>query len=179
LLIHEDLTLVEIAAIVSDALTTAGITAVLSGGGVVTIYSENEYQSDDLDFISPADSQRLAETMAELGFSKQGRNFEHPNTYYLVEFPPSPLMIGEQYVDYRECTVQKVGELELHILTPTLCVMDRLAGFYHWSDRQNLDQAVMVAKRHPIDLDKVKVWSKKEGKIEKYQEFIDSLESSS
>ncbi len=179
MLIHEDLTLVEIAAIVSDALTTAGITAVLSGGGVVTIYSENEYQSDDLDFISPADSKRLAETMAKLGFSKQGRHFEHPNTYYLVEFPPSPLMIGEQYVDYRECTVQKVGELELHILTPTLCVMDRLAGFYHWSDRQNLDQAVMVAKRHTIDLDKVKAWSKKEGKIDRYQEFIDSLESSS
>lgn len=70
MLIHEDLTLVEIAAIVSDALTTAGITAVLTGGGVVTIYSENEYQSDDLDFISPADSKRLAETMAKLGFSK-------------------------------------------------------------------------------------------------------------
>ncbi|TYQ27441.1 hypothetical protein PseudUWO311_08960 [Pseudanabaena sp. UWO311] len=179
MLIHEDLTLVEIAAIVSDALTTAGITAVLSGGGVVTIYSENEYQSDDLDFISPADSKSLTEIMVKLGFSKQGRHFEHPNTYYLVEFPPSPLMIGEQYVDYRECTVQKVGELELHILTPTLCVMDRLAGFYHWRDSQNLDQAVMVAKRHLIDLDKVKAWSKKEGKIDRYQEFIDSLKSSS
>lgn len=136
MLIHEDLTLAEIAAIVSDALTQSGITAVLSGGSVVTIYSENEYQSDDLDFISPADSHRLLEIMSNLGFRKQGRHFEHPNTYYLVEFPPSPLMIGEQYVDYQECTVKKVGELDLHILTPTLCVMDRLAGFYHWNDRK-------------------------------------------
>jgi hypothetical protein len=175
LLIHEDLTLAEIAAIVSDALTQAGITAVLSGGGVVTIYSENEYQSDDLDFISPADSKRLLEIMSKLGFSKHGRHFEHPSSYYLVEFPPSPLMIGEQYVDYRECTVKKVGELELHILTPTQCVMDRLAGFYHWSDRQNLDQAVMVARRHPIDFERVNSWSRKEGKMAKYQEFIDRL----
>ena len=52
-----------------------------------------------------------------------------------------------QYVDYRECTVKKLGELDLHILTLTLCVMDRLAGFYHWNDRQNLDQAVMFARR--------------------------------
>lgn len=175
MLIHKDLTLAEIAAIVSDALTKAVITAVLSGGAVVTIYSKNEYQSDDLDFISPADSKRLIEVMSQLGFSKQGRHFEHSDTYYLVEFPPSPLMIGEQYVDYSECAVQKVGELELRILTPTLCVMDRLAGFYHWNDRQNLDQAVMVAKLHSIDFQKVELWSKKEGKITKYQEFVDWL----
>jgi len=174
--IHEDLTLAEIAAIVSDTLTKAGIIAVLTGGGVVTIYSENEYQSDDLDFISPANSQRLGEIMSNLCFIKQGRYFEHPNTLYIVEFPPSPLMIGEQYIDYQECTVQQINELELRILTPTLCVMDRLAGFYHWSDRQNLDQAVMVAKRHQINFKKVQLWSNKEGHLQKYQEFLDSLE---
>ncbi|MEB3338214.1 MAG: hypothetical protein VKJ46_12185 [Leptolyngbyaceae bacterium] len=174
--IHADLTLAEIAAIVSDALTQAGIIAVLSGGGVVTIYSENEYQSDDLDFISPADTQQLGAIMSQLGFSKQGRHFEHPNTYYLVEFPPSPLMIGEQYVDYQECTVQQIHDLELRLLTPTLCVMDRLAGFYHWHDRQNLDQAV---RRHPIDYTKVKSWSRKEGHLKKYQEFLDYLKDTS
>jgi hypothetical protein len=173
--IHEDLTLAEIAAIVSDALTNAGIIAVLTGGGAVTIYSENEYQSDDLDFISPADSQKLAEIMSKLGFSKQGRHFEHPNTFYIVEFPPSPLMIGEQYIDYQECTAQKIHDLKLRILTPTLCVMDRLAGFYHWSDRQNLDQAIMVAIRHQIDFKRVKSWSRKEGHLQKYQEFLDGL----
>jgi hypothetical protein len=176
LLISKDLTLAEIAAIVSDALTKAGITAVLSGGGAVSVYSKNEYQSDDLDFITPADSGRLAEIMTKLGFVKQGRHFE-PNTYYLVEFPPSPLMIGERYVDYQECTVQKIGELELRILTPTLCVMDRLAGFYHWNDRQNLDQGVTVAKRHPIDFKEVRSWSRKEGQMIKYQEVIDRLRS--
>ncbi len=154
--IHKTSSLAKITAIVSDALTKANIIAVLTGGGVVTVYSENEYQSDDLDFISPASSQKLKEAMSQIGFSKEGRYFIHPNTTYYVEFPPSPLMIGEQYIDYKECTVQKIGELELHILTPTLCVMDRLAGFYHWNDRQSLDQAVMVAKRHPIDFKKVK-----------------------
>ncbi|HBC43416.1 MAG TPA: hypothetical protein DCZ88_16410 [Pseudanabaena sp.] len=175
--INQDLSLAEIAAIVSDTLTKADIIAVLTGGGVVTVYSENEYQSDDLDFISPASSQKLEQAMSQLGFSKEGRYFIHPNTNYYVEFPPSPLMIGEEYIDYKECTVQRIGELELHILTPTLCVMDRLAAFYHWNDRQSLDQAVMVAKRHQIDFQKVKSWSRKEKQQQKYQDFLDRLEN--
>jgi hypothetical protein len=53
--------------------------------------------------------------------------------------------------------------------------MDRLAAFYHWCDRQSLDQALMVAKRHDIDLKKVKSWSKKEGHAKKYDEFLENL----
>jgi hypothetical protein len=64
----------------------------------------------------------------------------------------------------------------LHILTPTLCVMDRLAGFYHWNDRQSLDQALMVAKRHPIDFKRVKLWTTKENQQKKYQDFLDRLQ---
>lgn len=53
--------------------------------------------------------------------------------------------------------------------------MDRLAGYYAWNDKQNLDQAVMVAKHHPIQLAKIKAWSKKEGEITKYETFITAL----
>jgi hypothetical protein len=44
----------EVAAIVSDALEDAGITATLSGGSAVTIYSNNAYLSRDLDFVTSA-----------------------------------------------------------------------------------------------------------------------------
>jgi hypothetical protein len=44
--------LLEIAVIVSEALEKNGIHAVLGGGGAVTQYSENEYMSTDLDFIT-------------------------------------------------------------------------------------------------------------------------------
>ena len=40
----------EIAVLVSEALEKVGIPAVLSGGGAVTQYSENEYMTTDLDF---------------------------------------------------------------------------------------------------------------------------------
>ncbi len=47
--IDDSLSVAEVAAVVSEALEAAGLDAVLSGGSVVTIYSENEYESFDLD----------------------------------------------------------------------------------------------------------------------------------
>ncbi|MDO9557096.1 MAG: hypothetical protein Q7J82_05885 [Coriobacteriia bacterium] len=49
-------TMQELAVLVSQALERAGVTATLSGGGAVSMYSDNEYQSRDLDFVS---SERL------------------------------------------------------------------------------------------------------------------------
>jgi hypothetical protein len=42
--ISEKTTLIELAAIVSDALENAGIIATLSGGAAVSIYTDNRYQ---------------------------------------------------------------------------------------------------------------------------------------
>lgn len=170
--INSKTTVEEIAAMVSSALTEAGIQAVLSGGAVVSIYSDNEYQSQDLDFVTSATIKELTQVMAQLGFTRgsKGRYFTHQGTEYFVEFPPSPLAIGDQ-------PVKKWNQLEtrkgiIQILTPTQCVMDRLAGFYHWNDLQNLDQAVMVACKQGVNLSLVKKWSAQEEAIDKYDLFL-------
>ena len=51
-MITKKTTLTELAAIVSDALEREGIIATLSGGSVVSIYTENRYVSEDLDFVT-------------------------------------------------------------------------------------------------------------------------------
>ena len=53
-MISESTTLVELAAIVSETLEQAGIVATLSGGAAVSIYTENRYLSEDLDFVTVA-----------------------------------------------------------------------------------------------------------------------------
>ena len=53
-MIDEHTSLEELAAIVSEALESAGITATLSGGAAVSIYSDNKYESEDLDFVTAA-----------------------------------------------------------------------------------------------------------------------------
>ena len=52
--INQDTPVEEVAALVSQALEAAGIDATLSGGGAVSIYSANLYQSRDLDFVTSA-----------------------------------------------------------------------------------------------------------------------------
>ena len=164
----------ELAAIVSEHLRSRNLQAVLVGGAVVTIYSDNEYQSRDLDFISPNEHKQIAKAMAELGFVAKGKDFWHPETEFTVEFPSGPIAIGDEIPIKPEGEIKnKYGKVSL--LSPTQCVMDRLAWFYHNNDRQCLDQAIAVAKNHQVNLAKIKKWSKSEGAEEKYEIFLTKL----
>lgn len=63
-------TIRDVAAQVAGALENAGITAVLTGGSVVSIYSANKYQSYDIDFVTGASIRELTTVMAGLGFKR-------------------------------------------------------------------------------------------------------------
>jgi hypothetical protein len=89
-------TRLELAALITRALNKDGLTAVLVGGAVVSIYTDNKYESYDLDFISPDDHSKIATTMKALGFRQVGKNFEHPDTDLFVEFPAGPIAIGKE-----------------------------------------------------------------------------------
>ena len=164
----------EIAAIVSAALEGAGITAVLSGGAAVSIYTNNAYVSLDLDFVSSDSLDRIEPILAKLGFKRgQGRFFTHEDTAYVVEFPSGPVSFGGD-------VVREWGRIEtvagtIQIITPTQCVMDRLAAFYHWSDPQALDQALAVARAQDVDLKAIEAWSEREGFAEGFGRFRRAL----
>lgn len=168
--ISKKLTLGELAALVASELKKSNIHCVLTGGAVVSIYTDNRYQSSDLDYISPNDHKKIEEAIAKLGFVKNGRTFNHPDTEFYVEFPKGPLAIGRSLIKAEGEVI--IGGKKLILLSPTQSVMDRLAAFYHWNDRQSLDQAVWISEKHPINLRKVKEWSKNEGALDKYEEFV-------
>ncbi len=163
-----------IASIVCDRLLRHGIDAVLSGGAVVSIYTNNEYESKDLDFITSDDLKNIEKALSEIGFIKsKSRHFTHPETEYFVEFPKPPLAIGSMPIKEWATQNNKAGKLQL--LTPTHSVMDRLAGYFHWNDKQNLDQALMIAKKQPIKIKEIESWSKNEGELEKFEVFRKKL----
>ncbi len=171
-------TIDELGAIVCEALKEAGIEAVLTGGAVVTIYSKNEYQSYDLDFVVPGLAKNVDSTMKLLGFTKEkGRHWVHPKTKFFVEFPGSILAIGDNTdIETKELKT-KAGTLRL--LTPTSSLMDRLAAYYHWNDLQGLDQAVSIAKHQTVKLAEVRRWSIAEGMSEKFEKFLKALKHGS
>jgi hypothetical protein len=164
-------TVEELAALVSTTLEAAGITAVLSGGAVVSIYTNNEYESNDLDFISAASTSKIAEAMASLGFERKGRMFSHSRTPLFVEFPAGPLAIGDLLIRPTEVAKKRTAAGTIRLLTPTQCVMDRLAAYFHWNDLQSLDQAVMVASSQKISLSKLDAWARQERATEKLEKF--------
>lgn len=172
--ITDDTTLQELAVIVSSTLEKSGIVGTLSGGGAVSIYSNNAYESADLDFVTSEGKKALQRAVGDIGFtSKDGsRMFEHPDTQWYIEFPAGPLGFGDAYISAEDIPLLKTMYGELRIITPTLSVIDRLAAFWYHFDRQTWDQAIEVGKRHSIDCDYVYDWTKKE---KQNKEQIDKL----
>lgn len=167
-------TMTELGAIVCEALKAEGIDAFLSGGAVVSIYTENKYQSWDLDLITAGSRKTIKKIMLTLGFNQDtGRHFIHPDSRIFVEFPGSAVLIGDQPITEFKSLKTKAGTLKL--LMPTDCVKDRLAAYIHWNDKQSLEQAVWVALKHPVKLEQIKKFCQKENAPEKYNDFLAAL----
>jgi hypothetical protein len=166
--ITHETSLQELAAIISQALERHGIVATLSGGAAVSIYTENRYQSYDLDFVSSAATSMLAKAVEGLGFVEGDakRLFAHPDSPWLLEFPAGPLGFGNKEVNASRLEAINTPFGPLRIITPTLCVMDRLAAFLHWRDRQCYEQAKWVAQNHAVDWGEIKTWAASEGMAE-------------
>ncbi|MDD5090508.1 MAG: hypothetical protein PHQ23_06285 [Candidatus Wallbacteria bacterium] len=169
--ITRETSLRELAFIVCSHLNQCNIKAVLTGGAAVTIYTHGRCQSYDLDFISFSTAKEIRRAMEKLGFHKNaGRHYTHPETDFFIEFPSPPLCIGRLPITKWAELVSEVGVLS--ILTPTQCVMDRLAGFYHWNDQGSFDQAVAVAVNQEIDVTAIRAWSQNEGMLVKFKIFL-------
>ena len=167
----------DLAAFIQEHLRKKRIDMVLCGGACVSIYSQGKYVSMDLDMVhvdlmSPKRSM-IREAMNEIGFIEHGRYFEHPDTDLYVEFPKGPPAVGEEPV--KEILELRQATGILKIISPTDCVKDRLAGFYHWDDLQCLEQALLVARENQVDLDEIKRWSEGEGKGGLFQQFGERL----
>jgi hypothetical protein len=146
----------------------------LVGGACVSIYTNEKYISDDLDFISPYSHSSIKNALEEIGFRKEGRYFIHDNSTFYVEFPSGPLSIGNR-VFIKPEGIQKVNGIEIHMLSPTQSVMDRLAAWYYWHDRRSLLQAIDIVINNKTDLKEIEKWSKEEGESELYQRFVEQL----
>jgi hypothetical protein len=169
------LSLKEFAIRVSDYLIRNNFEVVLSGGACVSIYTDNKYMSYDLDFvlISSGNQKKLKELLISIGFVEDGRYFVHEDTDFLLDFVPPPPSVGSEPI--KEISEIRKGNCILKLLSPTDCVKDRLAAFYHWDDRQALNQAILVCRDCKVDLKEVERWSKNEEMHVKFEKFLEEL----
>ena len=172
-------TIGELAAFINQALLKEGLKATLSGGACTEIYSNREYVTGDLDFVVnyvwPGNPEIIDRVMSGLGFEKTGRIYINKSVAYSVEFPPGPLGIGEDTLIRPVEMKFKTGSLSL--LSPTDSAKDRLAGYLHWNDAQCLEQAVMICRMNKVEMDGIRKWAKREGRPDKFREFIKRLKN--
>lgn len=90
------MSLQDFAIAVAEALKEKDIDVILTGGAVVSIYSEGKYVSKDADFLSLTDHQSIKQAMHDLGFKNLGKDFYHDNSKFTVEFPGYELVIGDE-----------------------------------------------------------------------------------
>ena len=164
---------------VATHLKKNGIDTILVGGAVVSIYSDGVYKSGDLDFVlGQMFTKDLSKFMEEIGFKKKsGRHYVHPECKHLhIEFPSSFLEIGDDS-NITPDEVKSEGT-KIKILSPTDCVKDRLASYIYFKARECLDQAVLVAKKHPVKSKAIQEWCKNERAEWAYNDFIKKLKDS-
>lgn len=71
------ISLKELAGYLSEELRKKGVDTILVGGACVTIYSDNRYQSYDLDYITYEDMRKVKKAILELGFIEKNQYFIH------------------------------------------------------------------------------------------------------
>jgi hypothetical protein len=165
----------EFGAFIQSQLRKNGIEVILSGGAAVSIYSSNKYVSKDLDLINifGVNRREIRDVMTTAGFYEEGRYFRHPDSQFFVEFPPGPLAIGQEAI--KQIVEKKLSTGILKVISPTDCVKDRLAAYYHWNDQQSLLQAILVLQQNKIDLEEIRRWSQVEGKLEEFEKIKSRL----
>ena len=161
---------------VASHLSKNGFDTILVGGAVVAIYSEGAFRSGDLDFVQLSyRNDKLPSLMREIGFEvRESRHYSHPKCKHLiVDFVSGPLGIGEDTNIVP--AEQKVNGTTIKLYSPTDCIRDRLASYIHFKALECLDQAVLVAQKHPFNRAKVKKWCEHEGALQAFLDFDEKL----
>ncbi len=167
------ISLEDLAGFLSTELNKRGIEVILVGGACVTIHSHNLYQSYDLDFVVYEDMKKVTRALKDLGFHEKSKYFHRADCKWMIEFVSSPVAVGQEIISNFQNIEVATGIIKM--LRAEDSVKDRLSSYFHWNDRQGLDQALDICKERVIDLNEVENWSVKEGFLDKFQNFTNEL----
>ena len=169
----KNISISDLAALVNNKFAEHDMKTILVGGACVAIYSHNRYLSYDLDFVTFENKGKIKKALSELGFELKGKYFARQDCPYFIEFVSPPVAVGQETIHNFKALHTPYGQVEL--LSPTDCVKDRLASFFHWQDRQALEQAVMVFQNQDVDIQEIERWAKAENHLDDFKTFIKAL----
>jgi hypothetical protein len=139
--------IVSVAARVACHLAEVGIECVVVGGLAVEIYTENKYQTKDIDMvnISMNSQSELDAAMGDIGFfrKQKTRYYHNDSTSFFVEFPSPPLGVAGN-TEVKPATIE-TDSGNIQILSVEDIIRDRLAWACNGrGDRQAITQALCL-----------------------------------
>lgn len=146
---NEALKQIKIAAVITEALSEIDIEPIMVGGAAVTFYTNGEYTTQDIDFVSPS-GEDVEEMMKELGFSKLGKDFINKELNIYVEFPGNSLGPTEEYstIDISGTSVKIISIEDL--------IIDRLCAYKFWKSGIDGVNALRLIELGKIDKERVR-----------------------
>lgn len=166
-----------LAAFVSSLFEKHNVDLVVVGGATVQYYTRAEYVTGDLDAILYGDTKEMIEeVMSSIGFRRTTnyRHFEHPKLPFVIEFPPSPVMIGSRKI--MNVNKMKFGTYTVQVIRVEDAIMDRIIAGVEWKDEPSLEQAKLmwIKNKDRIDLNYLTDFAKKEGYLKTLNEVVKS-----
>lgn len=125
-------TMIKTAAIITKMLEKDNIKPIVVGGLSVEIYTQNDYTTRDIDFVSDG-FLTIKKLLLSLGFLKENRHFYRKDTEVVVEIPDSNLE-----GDMDRVKKVNIGEgLYIYLISLEDIIIDRLRATVYWRSEED------------------------------------------
>lgn len=124
--------MINTAAIITKLLEKHNINPIVVGGLSVEIYTQNEYATRDIDFVSDG-YMIIADILFQLDFEKDGRHFYHNEIEIAIEIPDSDLA-----GDYNKVIKLEIDDQRyVYVISIEDIIMDRLRASICWRSSED------------------------------------------
>lgn len=157
---------IELGALLTRLFQERQVRLTIVGGAAVQFYTQAEYVTKDLDAILHNDETKdIEEVMGCLGFKRTTtyRHFEHPLFKFVVEFPPSPVEVGNRHIVKYSQMQTSLGPV--NVIKVEDIILDRIIAGVEWKQPDRLAQARLLWLKCQSIIDKkyLKQFAKEEG----------------
>ncbi|MBP1934824.1 DUF6036 family nucleotidyltransferase [Ammoniphilus resinae] len=124
--------MINTAAIITKLLEKDNIHPIVVGGLSVEIYTQSDYTTRDIDFVSDG-YMKIADLLFKLGFEKEDRHFYHEKVEIAIEIPDNYLA-----GDYnRDIKLAIDDDKYVYVISIEDIIMDRLRASVHWRSSED------------------------------------------
>ncbi|MED4610255.1 hypothetical protein P9248_01310 [Bacillus subtilis] len=157
--------MINTASVITKLLEKDNITPIIVGGLSVEIYTENDYTTRDIDFVSDG-RHKIEEVLFSLGFRKEGtKDFVHDEIEISVEIPDN-FLAG----DYEKIVKMKItDELYVYVISIEDIILDRLRAATAWKSREDSRWGFELLSRNVDDVDVEYLYDNLEAPVEKVE----------